>query len=220
MRRIDAATESDERIAAEVAEVIEGGGTVIWPTDTVYGIGCDPAQPKAIARIFELKGRPGHKPLALHFGSVGELLEYTGESRLAALAARHFLPGPLTIVVRRPAFVDERVSGGLPTVGLRVPNQRLCSALLERSGPLAATSANRSGTPAYLGGENEDGLPRADLFVFDGPTPLQTESTIIDVSHDELRLVREGAISQAMLELYLDRPVRPGTVLRAPEAEV
>jgi tRNA A37 threonylcarbamoyladenosine synthetase subunit TsaC/SUA5/YrdC len=85
---------------------------------------------------------------------------------------------------------------------------------------LAATSANRSGSPAYLGGENEDGLPRADLFVFDGPTPLQTESTIIDVSHDELRLVREGAISQAMLELYLDRPVRPGTVLRAPEAEV
>ena len=79
MRRIDAATESDERIAAEVAEVIEGGGTVIWPTDTVYGIGCDPAQPKAIARIFELKGRPGHKPLALHFGSVGELLTSVAE---------------------------------------------------------------------------------------------------------------------------------------------
>ncbi len=219
MRRIDAAGESEERIAAEVAEVIEGGGTVVFPTDTVYGIGCDPAQPEAIARIFVLKGRPGHKPLALHLGSVTELLEYTGESRLAALAARHFLPGPLTIVVRRPTFVDERVSAGLPTVGLRVPDQRLCLALLERSGPLAATSANRSGSPAYLGGSSAEGLPEADLFVFDGPTPLRTESTIIDVSHDELLLVREGAISQAMLELYLNRPVRPGNALLAPGTE-
>ncbi len=219
MRRIDAATESVARIAAEVAEVVEAGGTVILPTDTVYGIGCDPAQPDAIGRIFRLKGRPEYKPLALHLASVPELLEYAGGNPLAALAARHFLPGPLTIVVRRPAFVDERVSAGLPTVGLRVPAQRLCLAVLERSGPLAATSANLSGSPPYLGAPGAEALPEADLFVFDGPTPLQTESTIIDVSHDELRLVREGAISQAMLELYLDRPVRPGPVLRAPGAE-
>ena len=219
MRRIDAADEDAGRIAARVAEVIEGGGTVIFPTDTVYGIGCDPAQPDAIARIFALKGRPAHKPLALHLGSVAEFLEYAGDNRLAALAARHLLPGPLTIVVRRPPFVDERVSAGLATVGLRVPDQSLCLALLERTGPLAATSANRSGTPAYLGDSGVEGLPAADLFVFDGPTPLRTESTIIDVSHDELRLVREGAISQAMLELYLDRPVRPGAVLRGTEPE-
>jgi L-threonylcarbamoyladenylate synthase len=219
VRRIDAATEEVGRIATEFTEVVEAGGTVIWPTDTVYGIGCDPAQPDAIARIFALKGRPDYKPLALHLASVAELLEYAGGNPLAALAARHFLPGPLTIVVRRPDFVDERVSAGLPTVGLRVPAQRLCLALLERSGPLAATSANRSGSPAYLGGPETGGLPEADLFVFDGPTPLRTESTIIDVSHDELRLVREGAISQAMLELYLDRPVRPGNVLRSPESE-
>ena len=115
---------------------------MILPTDTVYGIGCDPAQPEAIARIFTLKGRPEYKPLALHLASVSELLEYAGDNRLAALAARHFLPGPLTIVVRRPDFVDERVSAGLRTVGLRVPAQNLCLAVLERTGPLAATSAN------------------------------------------------------------------------------
>jgi L-threonylcarbamoyladenylate synthase len=219
VRVIDASIESVERIAADVAAVVEAGGTVILPTDTVYGIGCDPTQPAAIARIFELKGRPGYKPLALHMGSVSEMLEYAGGSPLAALAARHFLPGPLTIVVRRPEFVDERVSAGMATVGLRVPAQRLCLALLERTGPLAATSANLSGSPAYLGGPGAANLPAADLFVFDGPTPLQTESTIIDVSHDELRLVREGAITQAMLELFLDRPVRPANALRAPDAD-
>jgi L-threonylcarbamoyladenylate synthase len=219
MRRIDATAEPAERVAADVAAVIESGGTVIWPTDTVYGIGCDPTQPAAVERIFELKDRPAHKPLALHLASVAELLEYARGNPLAALAARRFLPGPLTIVVLRPPFVSDRVSAGLPTVGLRVPDHALCRAILERSGPLAGTSANFSSEPAYLGVSGDERLPGADLFVFDGPTPLRTESTIIDVSHNELRLVREGAISQAMLELQLDRPVRANpTPLRETDA--
>lgn len=208
MRRFDARREILGQLLDTVAEVVFGGGTVIFPTDTVYGIGCDPAQPKAVARIFTLKNRPPNKPLALYFGSVAELLEYAPGNGLAALAAQGFLPGPLTIVVRRLPFVDELVSAGLPAVGLRVPDHALARAILERCGPLAATSANASGTPAFTGA-NAAVLPEADLLVDDGPTPLEAESTVIDLSDDEPRLVREGIITVAMLEQSLGHAVRP-----------
>ncbi|MGP6158685.1 MAG: L-threonylcarbamoyladenylate synthase [Vulcanimicrobiaceae bacterium] len=204
MKRIDARAEALQQVLDAVAEVVQGGGTVIFPTDTVYGIGCDAAQPKAVERIFALKNRPPNKPLGLYFGSVAELLEYAPGNRLAAVAARRFLPGPLTIVVERLPFVDERISAGLPSVGLRVPDHALCRAILERCGPLAATSANVSGAPSFTG-TNGTELPPADLLVDGGPTPLGAESTVIDLSHEEPRLVREGIISVAMLEKHLGR---------------
>ncbi len=208
MRRLEARQGILGQLLDTVAEVVFGGGTVIFPTDTVYGIGCDPAQPEAVVRIFTLKNRPPNKPLALHFGSVAELLEYAPGNGLASLAARRFLPGPLTIVVRRLPFVDGLVSAGLPAIGLRVPDHTLARAILERCGPLAGTSANASGTPAFTGA-NAAVLPEADLLIDDGPTPLEAESTVIDLSDDEPRLVREGIITVAMLEQALGRAVRP-----------
>jgi L-threonylcarbamoyladenylate synthase len=202
VRRIEARREPEGDVLEAVAEVVLGGGTVIFPTDSVYGIGCDPQRPEAVARIFALKGRPLGKPLALHVASVAEFLEYAAGNALAEEAARAFLPGPLTLVVARPAFVDARVTAGLPTLGLRVPNHPLCLAILERCGPLAATSANMSGMPSYTGA-NAAGLPEADLLVDDGPTPFRTESTILDVSQAVPRLVREGVIPTETLERRL-----------------
>jgi L-threonylcarbamoyladenylate synthase len=195
-------------IADAVATVVQHGGLVIFPTDTVYGIGCDPLQRAAVARIFAAKGRPAHKPLSLHFGSVEELLEYAPGNSLAAAAARAFLPGPLTIVVRRLPFVGEWVAAGLATIGLRVPKHALCATILDRCGPLAATSANHSGDPAYTGFGGTAALPSADLCIDDGATRLQVESTVVDVSQSALRLVREGAVTIAMLEDALGRVIR------------
>ena len=209
MRRLDARALAPQQLCDAVAEVVYGGGTVIFPTDTVYGIGCDPAQPEALERIFALKNRPREKPLGLYFGSVAELLEYAPENRLAARAARAFLPGPLTIVVERLPFVDGRISAGLPSIALRVPDHGVCRAILDRCGPLAATSANVSGRPAFTGANGTE-LPAADLFVDDGPTPLRAESTVIDLSREEPRLIREGIITVAMLEKHLG-PVEPLT---------
>ncbi|MFY9779783.1 MAG: L-threonylcarbamoyladenylate synthase [Candidatus Baltobacteraceae bacterium] len=221
MKRIDARAQPPQEVLEAVAEAVYGGGTVIFPTDTVYGIGCDPAQPKAIGRIFALKRRPPDKPLGLYFGNVAELLEYAPGNRLAARAARAFLPGPLTIVVARLPFVDERVSAGLPSVALRVPEHALCRAILERCGPLAATSANVSGSPAF-DGANETELPAADLLVDDGPTPLGAESTVIDLTGEEPRLVREGIITVAMLERHLGpvhtSPARTGRAVPKDDA--
>ncbi len=202
---IDSQHTRPSAIADAVAGVIQRGGTAIFPTDTVYGIGCDPMRAAAIDAIFALKGRPRTKPLSLHLASVVELLEYAAGNTLAKIAAEAFLPGPLTLVVARPAFVDARVTAGLPTLGLRVPKHELCRIILERCGPLAGTSANLSGEAAYTGEGFARGLPAADIRVDDGPTPLRTESTIVDVSGAKPRLVRAGAIALERLESVLGR---------------
>jgi L-threonylcarbamoyladenylate synthase len=195
-------------LADAVATVVQHGGTVIFPTDTVYGIGCDPYRREAVARIFAAKNRPAHKPLVLHFSTLEELLEYAPENPLAAAAAQAFLPGPLTLIVRRLSFVGEWVAAGLSTIGLRVPDHPLCATILERCGPLAATSANFSGAAAYTGVGSPLDLPPADIRIDDGPTLVQIESTVIDVSERIPRLVREGAISLAVLEGALGRVAR------------
>lgn len=196
-------------IADSLAVVVQRGGTVIFPTDTVYGIGCDPLQPRAVDAIYALKNRARTKPLSLHIATVAELLEYVGENALAIRAAQAFLPGPLTLIVRRPSFVDARVTAGFDTLGLRVPRHEVCRAILERCGPLAGTSANLSGEPAFTGAGFATDLPIADARVDDGPTPLRAESTIVDVSGERPQLIRAGAIGLALLEDVLgpiDRP--------------
>jgi L-threonylcarbamoyladenylate synthase len=190
-------------IVRRTADVVRSGGLAIFPTDTVYGIGCDPTSERAVERIFAAKRRPGAKPLSLHFASVAEMLSYAPGNVLAVRAAVALLPGPLTLIVARPARVGAFVTRGLATVGLRVPDHPLCSALLAATGPLAATSANISGSPAYTGTEPVTELPEADVVVDDGPTKLGAESTIIDVTGPRPRLMREGAIKVAMLEELL-----------------
>ncbi len=195
-------TKSDRpsTIAEEAATVVRRGGTVVFPTDTVYGIGCDPHSDSAIRAIYASKTRPANKPLSLHFGTVEELLEYASASPLAIPLARAFLPGALTIVVRRPSFVPAAVSAGLATVGLRVPKHRLCATILAACGPLAATSANASGSPAFVGdaGRPSDAVD-ADLWIDDGPTPLRIESTVVDVSEGDVRIIREGSITKSTI---------------------
>jgi L-threonylcarbamoyladenylate synthase len=209
-RTVDSKRQRPSAIADAVATVVGRGGIVIFPTDTVYGIGCDPVREESVERIYVLKTRPRSKPLALHFASVAEMLEYAPGNALAAALADAFLPGPLTVIVARPSFVGAFVTSGLPAVGLRVPKHALAQAILERSGPLAATSANVSGEPAFVGKGFVRDLPPADLRVDDGPTPLGVESTVVDVTENEARVVREGAISVGMLERVVGRVMRPG----------
>ncbi|MGH7707977.1 MAG: L-threonylcarbamoyladenylate synthase [Vulcanimicrobiaceae bacterium] len=202
MRRLDASHERLEHIVEAVAAVVLNGGIVIFPTDTVYGIGCDPHRLDAVARIYDVKNRARNKPLALHLGSRDEALEYVGANPIAARAARRFLPGPLAIIVERPAFIDGMVTAGLESLSLRVPRHALCSAILDRSGPLAATSANLSGRPAFIGGSFDD-LPDADLLIDAGPTPIGIESTVLDFTQQPPLLIRWGAIGRDTLEAEL-----------------
>ncbi|MBD5653591.1 MAG: threonylcarbamoyl-AMP synthase [Candidatus Eremiobacteraeota bacterium] len=216
MRTLDSRRFRAAAVADAVATVVLRGGVVIFPTDTVYGIGCDPMQAAAVERIFTLKNRSRTKPLSLHFSPTVAMLEYAPGPPLVAAAAGAFFPGPLTLIVRRPAFVSQDVTAGLPSVGLRVPKHELCRTILDRCGPLAATSANISGSPAFNGTGSHGELPAAELWIDDGPTPLGAESTIIDVTGKMPRLIREGAISVTMLEQVLGRIDRSEVLVTPP----
>ncbi len=214
---IDARKEAHARVCEEVAAVIFAGGTVIFPTDTVYGIGCDPCNGTAIARIYGAKERPADKPLSLHVATLTEFLEYARPQREVAVAARKLLPGPVTIIIPKPAFIDQDVTAGYPTLGFRVPDDPLCCAILERCGPLAATSANISGERAYRGTGEWTGLPRADLLVENGPTRYGRDSTVLDMTGAHPLVLREGVLSMQRLTELLGPAVRGAPMMRKAE---
>lgn len=211
---IDARKESYARVAEEAASVVFGGGTVIFPTDTVYGIGCDPYNVIAIGRIYGAKERPGHKPLSLHLATVAEFLEYAKTYPEVIGAARRLMPGPVTIIIPKPAFIEREVTSGLPTLGFRVPDDPLCAAILERCGPLAATSANTSGERAYYGAGDWESLPPADLLIENGPTKYCRDSTVIDMTGRAPVVLREGVVTVERLTELLGPAVRSAMTIR------
>lgn len=213
---IDARKETYGRVAEEVAAVVFQGGTVIFPTDTVYGIGCDPYDVLAIARIYGAKQRPANKPLSLHLATFTEFAEYAAAYRDALAAGRRLFPGPVTMIIPKPAFIDQDVTAGLPTLGFRVPDDPLCSAILERCGPLAGTSANLSGNQAYYGGGEWEALPPADLLVENGPTRFCRESTIIDMTGPQPVVLREGVVSAERLTELIGPVVRNSIIRKTP----
>jgi L-threonylcarbamoyladenylate synthase len=203
LERLEAAAFSSDEIAAHAARIIAAGGTIVFPTDTVYGIGCAPDDLAAVERIYAAKGRPREKPLSLHFASVDDVLRFAGNADARVVAfVEAFMPGPVTAIVPRPASLDARVTSGLGSVGLRAPAHALCSAILARTGPLAATSANPSGMPAYIGAGSAV-LPDADLLIEAGPTPVGVESTVVDFSQTPARIIRVGAVSRETIEAAL-----------------
>lgn len=197
MRLIRAAQRSESDLVREVAACVRAGGTVIFPTETVYGIGCDPDDDAAIDAIYHAKGRDAAKPLALHVADISQAFPFIDAlSACARAAVQKFWPGPLAIIVRRSPGRYERASGGRDTISLRCPDHALCRALLQGAGPLAATSANRSGRPPFAGDDAELAeLPEASLAVLAGPTSLRKESTIVDCTGDVPILIREGAVA-------------------------
>ncbi|HKU81915.1 MAG TPA: L-threonylcarbamoyladenylate synthase [Candidatus Tumulicola sp.] len=211
---IDARSQATADVAEEVARTVFNGGTIIFPNDTSYGIGCDPYHFEAIDRIYAAKGRPDNRPLTLHVASPQEFLEYAGDNALAVLAAKRLLPGPVILLIRKPAFISDELAAGLQTLALRVPDDPFARALLERCGPLAGTTVNRGGVPPYLGGDDRSMLPAADLLVEHGPTRYDRESSIVDLSGAHPRLLREGAVAATRLAELLGPIERPTIKVR------
>ncbi|MDW3212872.1 MAG: L-threonylcarbamoyladenylate synthase [Ilumatobacteraceae bacterium] len=185
------------------ADRLRAGGVVAIPTETVYGLAADARNPAAVARIFEIKGRPTDHPLIVHLGSADELVDWaaTVDSNAARLATTCW-PGPLTMLVPKHPDVDLRVTGGRPTVGLRVPSHPVADDLLRRFGSgLAAPSANRFGkvspTTAQHVLDDLGGIldPDRDLILDGGPSVVGVESTIVDLTVDPPQVLRAGAIS-------------------------
>ncbi|MBU2732314.1 L-threonylcarbamoyladenylate synthase [Acidithiobacillus ferridurans] len=204
------------------AEILRSGGLVVFPTETVYGLGADAKNPAAVARIFAAKGRPADHPLIVHMARRDHLSQWSRDIPPAAFVlARRYWPGPLTLILHRACRVPDRVTGGQDTVGLRVPDHPLALMLLEAfGGGIAAPSANRFGqvSPTTVAHVREELGDAMDFILDGGPCRVGIESTILDLSGHQPRLLRPGAITLAEIEAVLEQPVIPqgNDALRAP----
>ena len=205
------ATGDDDRVA-DAVRVLRAGGLVAVPTETVYGLGADAANPDAVRRVYAVKGRPGDHPLIVHVASAECLPRWAATVPAAAqsLAAACW-PGPLTIVLHRRADVDPTVTGGRETIALRVPAHPLTLAVLEAfEGGIAAPSANRFGhvSPTTAQHVRDDLGDDVDLVLDGGPCTVGVESTIVDLTVSPPSVLRPGGIPLEALEAIVDGPVR------------
>jgi L-threonylcarbamoyladenylate synthase len=196
---------------SQAALSLKNGALVVLPTETVYGLGADASNEKAVSRIYEVKGRPQDHPLILHIASMNDITYWVDEiSDYAIALARVFWPGPMTLIFKRSENAKDFVTGGQSTVGLRVPNHTLALGLLQECKKIgvhaiAAPSANRFGhvsptTAAAVQEEIGAYLSADDLILDGGPAQVGLESTIIDCTGDAPKILRPGAITQAMIE--------------------
>lgn len=211
-------------VMARAAAVIGSGGTVAFPTETVYGLGANGLDPAAVERIYEAKGRPQRNPLILHVASTGQarLLVTAWPVEASRLAAR-FWPGPLTLILPRSAVVPDIVTAGLPSVALRMPQHRVALELIRCSGvPIAAPSANLSGSPSPTLAAHvlADLDGKIDLVLDCGSTTVGVESTILDLTGADAVLLRPGGVTWEELEQVLGRVLVHGTAMPGAEASL
>jgi L-threonylcarbamoyladenylate synthase len=193
------------------AEALQQGRLVAFPTETVYGLGADASNAKAVARLYAVKGRPADHPVIVHFASADDAFAWAREvPDEARILASRFWPGPLTLILKRSDRAKDFVTGGQDNIGLRVPSHPVAHELLRLfQGGVAAPSANRFGkvSPTTAAHVRDDLGDDVDLVLEGGPSEVGIESTIIDLSGNAPVLLRPGRISREQLEQVLGRPV-------------
>lgn len=191
----------------EAAECLRSGGLVAFPTETVYGLGGNALDGRAVQRIFEAKGRPANDPLIVHLPSADALpMVVKTIPTIVSTLAEHFWPGPLTLILPRGDNVPLSVTAGLDTVAVRVPSHPVAQALLQISGlAIAAPSANRFGGVSPTSAEHvlRDLEGRIEMVLDGGSTPIGVESTVLDITAPIPRILRPGGVFREALEAVL-----------------
>jgi L-threonylcarbamoyladenylate synthase len=208
MRRVFVDPDAPQRDAIEeAAKWIFAGGLVALPTDTLYGLAADPFSTDAVARVFAAKGRAAERALPLIAADLAQVATHLGRlSVTAERLAERFWPGPLTLILPAPRGLALDVTGGLGTVGVRVPDAGVARAICAACGrPVTATSANLSGEPASADPDQVERTlgDRIDLLIDAGPTRGGAPSTIVDATGAEPALLRAGAISWEEIQRWL-----------------
>ena len=210
---------------ARAVDLLRAGELVAFPTETVYGLGADAANPAAVAKIFAAKGRPADHPLIVHLAGHDAVDHWAEQVPAVAWELMEaFWPGPLTLILKKQAWVPDAVTGGQDTVGLRVPGHPVALELLRRfaasggHGGIAAPSANRFGriSPTSAAHVQEELGDRVPLILDGGSCAVGIESTIVDCSRGEAVVLRPGHISPAHLEAVLGRRPNIETAAGAP----
>ena len=213
------------------AQALKDGSLVAFPTETVYGLGADATNASAVARIYEVKGRPSDHPLIVHIGDLKYLNQWISEMPEFAISlTREFWPGPMTLILKRSDLAKDFITGNQNTVGIRIPDNSLALGLLDvfhKIGGLgiAAPSANRFGqvsptTAAAVEDEIGAYLANSDLVLDGGPSEVGLESTIIDCTADTPRILRPGAITVEMIESATGIEVSIRTTQASTESDI
>jgi L-threonylcarbamoyladenylate synthase len=185
------------------ASIIKKGGVVVFPTDTVYGIGCDPYSDSSVERIFAIKGRQDDKPLPVLAASIADAEKVVKLSKAGEVLAKKFWPGALTIVAPlADPKISDRVLAGRRSLAVRVPANKCVLDLLSMCNYLVGTSANPSGRPAPKSAQ-EVALEGYDALLVDKNALIGMESTIVDVTTGTPKIIRQGAISAGEIEKVL-----------------
>jgi L-threonylcarbamoyladenylate synthase len=190
----------DAGTVERAGEAIRGGGLVVYPTETVYGLGADALDPEAIGRAFDVKGRSRDRPLSLGVPGVERALEYADPTDREERFMRAFLPGPVTVVVERREAVPDALTAGRDRVGIRIPDHDVALAFYRAADrPVTATSANRSGAGSARNVAEIDRSVRESAVVLDAGETPGTESTVVDPSLAD-PVIREGAVADDVRE--------------------
>ena len=189
-----------EACAKEAAEVLGAGGIILFPTDTLYGLGADALSDEAVAKIYEIKGRDEHKPIHGIASDLNMIEMYGDLNPIGRVIAQKFFPGPLTLILEKHPEFDSGITKGINTIGFRIPDNQFCLETAKKFGrPFTATSANKSGKIpdrslgpilAQLG----SAITLIDIVFDAGELPKSSASTVIDVSSGDAVVLREGAI--------------------------
>jgi len=201
----DGSTDGVDDDVERAAGAVGAGEAVVYPTETVYGLGADATDPAAVERVYGLKDRPRDKPLSVAFGSVDAALSLVPASDRARRFARTFLPGPVTVVVDRGDALAAELTDGGPRVGIRVPDHRTSRALADAAGPITATSANRSGAGSVRRVDELDPRIRDGCaVVLDGGETPGGESTVVDPDRGVVH--RAGPLADGIREWLASEP--------------
>ena len=193
----------------KAAEIIKRGGLVAFPTETVYGLGANGLDENAVPKIYEAKGRPSDNPLILHISKLDEIEDIVKEiPKSALILAEEFWPGPLTMVFKKSERIPYRTTGGLESVAIRMPSNKIARELIKAAGvPIAAPSANSSGRPSPTKAAHViydlDG--KIDMVIDGGEVDIGIESTIVDVTGEVPVILRPGFITEKMLSEAIGR---------------
>ncbi len=205
----------EKSVQENIKKIIQAGGLIVFPTETVYGIGADATNPEAVKRIFEAKGRPQDNPLIVHIAEKKDIYTYAHDvSERAERLMDQFWPGPLTLVVKKKEIIPSIVSGGLDTVGIRMPSLDVARDIIRAAGvPLCAPSANISGRPSstIFDHVKEDFMGKVDLMFDGGFVEIGLESTVIDMTQPIPVLLRPGAVTKKMIEDVLEMSILDAT---------
>ena len=203
MATMETLRSDDPQAPVRAAQILASRGIVLYPTDTLYGLGADALSDEAVAKVYAIKGREEGKPMHCVVADMTMAAEFGEVTGLAERLAERFLPGPLTLILKKKEELDTGSVRGLSTIGVRIPHNEFCIRLAKVfRKPFTATSANKSGQKpersiekiiAQLG----DAAQLIDLVIDAGELPDSLPSTVVDVSSGEAFIVREGAIPAA-----------------------